>query len=61
VAFIRVKEPKTVKEIKKDLLEYLLDYQIPEKIVFVDSYPTNSSGKIDKKVLKENYLNSLKK
>lgn len=61
VAFMRLKEPKTVKEIKKDLLQYLLDYQIPEKILFVDSYPTNSSGKIDKKVLKENYLNTQKK
>lgn len=58
VAFMRLKEPKTVKEIKKDLLQYLLDYQIPEKIIFVDSYPTNSSGKIDKKVLKENYITS---
>lgn len=61
IAFIRLKEQKTVKEVKKDLLEYLLDYQIPEKIVFVESYPVNSSGKIDKKVLKENYLNSLRK
>lgn len=61
VAFMRLKEQKTVKEIKKDLLQYLLDYQIPEKIVFVDKYPVNSSGKIDKKVLKENYLNSIKK
>jgi D-alanine--poly(phosphoribitol) ligase subunit 1 len=60
IAFLRLKTPKTVKEIKKDLLQYLLDYQIPEKIVFVDQYPVNSSGKIDKKVLKENYLNSLK-
>ncbi|MGE3610891.1 MAG: AMP-binding protein [Bacteriovoracaceae bacterium] len=58
IAFIRLKESKTVKEIKKDLLQYLLDYQIPEKIIFVDHYPTNSSGKIDKKVLKENYLSS---
>ncbi|HXH74624.1 MAG TPA: AMP-binding protein [Bacteriovoracaceae bacterium] len=61
IAFLRLKSPKTVKEIKKDLLEYLLDYQIPEKMVMVESYPVNSSGKIDKKVLKENYLNSIKK
>lgn len=58
VAFMRLKEPKTVKEVKKDLLEYLLDYQIPEKIIMVDSYPTNSSGKIDKKILRENYLSA---
>jgi acyl-coenzyme A synthetase/AMP-(fatty) acid ligase len=61
IAFMRLKSPKTVKEIKKDLRAYLLDYQIPEKIVMIESYPVNSSGKIDKKVLKENYLNSQKK
>jgi len=60
IAFLRVKTSKTVKEVKKDLLQYLLDYQIPEKIIFVDQYPVNSSGKIDKKVLKEDYLKSLK-
>jgi acyl-coenzyme A synthetase/AMP-(fatty) acid ligase len=58
IAFMRIKSPKTVKEVKRDLLEYLLDYQIPEKIIFVEKYPVNSSGKIDKKVLKEQYLNS---
>jgi D-alanine--poly(phosphoribitol) ligase subunit 1 len=60
IAFMRVKSPKSVKEVKKDLLQYLLDYQIPEKIIFVDKYPVNSSGKIDKKVLKEEYLKSIK-
>jgi non-ribosomal peptide synthetase component E (peptide arylation enzyme) len=27
----------------------------------VESFPTNVNGKIDKKMLKQNYLNSLKK
>ena len=56
VSFMRLKTPKTVKEIKADLLEFLLDYQIPEKIHFVDSFPTNSSGKIDRKLLRSNLL-----
>lgn len=56
IAFIRVKEAKTVKELKQDLLNFLPSYQIPEKVVFVTEYPTNTSGKICKKTLKANYL-----
>ena len=61
LAFIILKEQKTVKEIKKDLGALLLDYQIPEKIIFVDKYPTNVSGKVCKKTLKAQYLESLNK
>jgi amino acid adenylation domain-containing protein len=61
VAFMILKEIKTVKEIKKDLALVLLDFQIPEKIIFVESYPTNISGKVDRKALKANYLVSSKK
>jgi D-alanine--poly(phosphoribitol) ligase subunit 1 len=61
LAFVILKEQKTVKEIKKDLGALLLDYQIPEKIIFVDKYPTNVSGKVCKKTLKAQYLESLTK
>jgi acyl-CoA synthetase (AMP-forming)/AMP-acid ligase II len=61
IGFMKLKEAKSVKEIKKDLLEFMVDYQIPEKIIMVESFPTNVNGKIDKKMLKQNYLNSLKK
>lgn len=61
LGFIILKEQKTVKEIKKDLGALLLDYQIPEKIIFVDKYPTNVSGKVCKKTLKAQYLESLNK
>lgn len=61
LGFIILKEQKTIKEIKKDLGALLLDYQIPEKIIFVDKYPTNVSGKVCKKTLKAQYLESLTK
>lgn len=61
LGFIILKDQKPVKELKKDLGSLLLDYQIPEKIIFVDSYPTNTSGKVCKKTLKAQYLESLNK
>jgi len=59
LGFIILKEQKTAKEIKKDLEALLLDYQIPEKMFFVEKYPTNVSGKVCRKSLKEQYLNNL--
>lgn len=38
-------------ELKKELKELLPDYMIPKKIIFKDSFPTNSNGKIDRKAL----------
>lgn len=61
IGFIILKEPKTAKEIKKDLSSLLLDYQIPEKIIFVETYPVNVSGKVCRKTLKAQYLESLNK
>lgn len=61
LGFVILKEKKTVKEFKQDLSVILLDYQIPEKIFFVESYPTNISGKVDRKALKAQYLESLNK
>jgi acyl-coenzyme A synthetase/AMP-(fatty) acid ligase len=61
IGFIILKELKAVKEIKKDLGALLLDYQIPEKIIFVDKFPINVSGKVCKKTLKSQYLESLNK
>ena len=61
IGFLILKENKTVKEIKKDLSAVLLDYQIPEKVIFIDKYPVNVSGKVCKKTLKAQYLESLNK
>lgn len=60
LGFIMLKNLKTIKELKEDMAKLLLDYQIPEKIIFVDQYPTNISGKVCRKTLKEQYLESQK-
>ena len=43
------------KYIKKVLLEELPTYMLPYDIVFVDCFPETINGKIDKKILIENY------
>ncbi len=61
IGFIILKEQKSVKEVKTDLASLLLDYQIPEKIIFVEKYPTSISGKVCKNTLKSQYLESTQK
>ncbi len=49
-------ENKSVGQIKKEMSQYLLDYQIPEELISVEVLPVNSSGKICKKTLLNQYL-----
>lgn len=56
ICYMKLKEEKDLKSIKKDLSHILLDYQIPEKIILVDSFPLNDNGKICKKTLKSYHL-----
>ncbi len=56
ICFVIAKKEMTEKEMKKDLADVLLEYQIPEKIFYVKSYPTNISGKVCKKTLKKEYM-----
>ena len=39
-------------EIKRQLKEYLPDYMIPKKIIFLDKIPVNTNGKADRAYLK---------
>jgi D-alanine--poly(phosphoribitol) ligase subunit 1 len=59
IAFLKVSTTVNAISFKHDLGELLPSYQIPEKIVFVEDFPTNSNGKIDRRALKDNYLSSL--
>jgi acyl-coenzyme A synthetase/AMP-(fatty) acid ligase len=61
ICFLILKEQKSVKEIRQEMGKLLLDYQIPEKIIFTDKYPTNISGKVCRKTLKDQYIESLNK
>ena len=56
ICYIKLKTDKDLKEIKKDMSGVLLDYQIPEKILIVDSFPLNDNGKICKKTLRSYHL-----
>jgi D-alanine--poly(phosphoribitol) ligase subunit 1 len=44
------------KQLKVDMKKTLLSFQIPTKIIFREKLPLNNSGKISKKILKEEYL-----
>ena len=51
----------TQSQVKTDLKEFLVDYQIPEKIKFIDVLPTNSNGKVCKKQLLQKYYDSTRR
>lgn len=55
-SFLILNKPIEEKSIRKDLESILLNYQIPVKIHFVDSYPLNISGKVCRKTLKKDYI-----
>ena len=38
-------------ELKKQLKEFLPDYMIPKKFIFLEEFPVNNNGKIDRKLL----------
>ena len=48
----QVAEPfDTALILKKQLKEFLPDYMIPKKFIFLDEFPINNNGKIDRKLL----------
>ncbi|MDP3764331.1 MAG: amino acid adenylation domain-containing protein [bacterium] len=55
VAYVSIKEPKSVSEIKIDLARILPDYMIPHTIELRSSLPRTSTGKIDRPKLKDEY------
>lgn len=56
VCFVIAKKEMEGEEIKKDLKDVLLEYQIPDHIHLVDHYPVNNNGKVCKKTLKQDYM-----
>ncbi len=48
----QVAEPfDTALILKRQLKEFLPDYMIPKKFIFLDQFPINNNGKIDRKLL----------
>jgi D-alanine--poly(phosphoribitol) ligase subunit 1 len=57
ISYIVLSDKKvTEKQIKEDMKKKLLSFQIPSKIIIRDELPLNNSGKISKKILKDEYL-----
>lgn len=59
VSFLTLNFKIDIKSIYGQLKEILLSYQIPEKIIILEEFPLNNSGKVCKKTLKKKYLESL--
>jgi D-alanine--poly(phosphoribitol) ligase subunit 1 len=60
VAFVNLLDKSgLIIDLKEDLRARLLHYQVPSKIISVEKFPVNSSGKICKNTLKANYKNSV--
>jgi len=55
VTYLILNEFKEIKNIREDLKKILLNYQIAKKIIILDEFPLNNSGKVDRKALKNNY------
>lgn len=50
---------KRSQKIKAELAAWLPAYMIPRKITALESFPLNTNGKVDKKVLKAKYIDAL--
>ena len=59
ISYIQTKD-KNLSTIKAELKKYLTPYQFPDKIIEIDHFPINNSGKICKKTLKSLYIQSRK-
>ena len=56
IAYISLKDPENPfhrKELLRWLHEFLADYKIPRRVIVLDDLPRNSTGKIMKRILKE--------
>lgn len=57
VAYVKLQKGfvESIDELSQLLIEKLPAYMIPSEYVFVDDFPVNQSGKIDKRKLKDSY------
>jgi len=55
IAYVELKETKTVKLIKKDIGKKIPHYMVPKKILLIEKMPYNANDKIDRVRLKKQY------
>ena len=58
IAFVKPIKDSVLKkrELTKYLQKHLMNFQVPKEIFFIDSFPRNNMGKIDKKQLKNEFI-----
>ena len=56
ITFIKTNQIINTEEIFSDLEKIMASYQIPKRLIFIEKFPLNSSGKICRKTLKQDYL-----
>jgi long-chain acyl-CoA synthetase len=63
VAFValRYEVPQIEKELRELCLQNLAPYKVPRKFIFLPSLPMTATGKVDKKILKADYIHNQKK
>ena len=57
VSFIKINQSIEEGKVYDELKSIMASYQIPDRLIFVDVFPLNNSGKICKKTLKTIYIN----
>lgn len=55
VAFVVQNEEKTEKQLRKDITKKLPEYMIPTYMISLKEIPLNTNGKVDRKVLLQNF------
>jgi acyl-CoA synthetase (AMP-forming)/AMP-acid ligase II len=56
VAFVSCRYPAAAKDLTEFVERYLASYKVPEEIIFIDDLKKNSTGKIDRRALSEQYV-----
>lgn len=53
VTFIVLRRAQSLKDLRTELASQLVSYQMPDHIYFVEDFPLNDAGKVDRRVLLE--------
>lgn len=57
VVFVKTKADTNLRKFNNELKKYVPKYMLPSKLFIVDDFPYNKNNKIDRLVLKKQYLN----
>ncbi|MFI5361376.1 MAG: AMP-binding protein [Elusimicrobiota bacterium] len=55
ICSVVARRPVAEKELRAEMAKVLVDFQIPDRVEFVDRLPVNEAGKISRKILEEDF------